>query len=471
MTKKWIYNIILIFTLINCIIIANCKTNSSKKKGKKEKKVINNEKNVTKLILSWAKKHNIYINDKLALIQNFNKDNYFYFSAERKIENNSLLLKVPYEIMITQSSFNNIYKKSKNKKFENLWDKIKLYKTEYLYSLQSKQLFYLSILLENSLRKKKGPIYKKYKEYLRMYEYMEMDIYPIFYRENEKALLRYSNLGSKLKGATDLLNQEFSLITHELNLSIPKQKNYFKTKIISLISSINFNNTNYNYSDKDNETVIVPFLDCFIKTISSHKANARFQIKKEKNNNLTNYYLEVYSTKDILVGGDINLIWKKRPNTELLLYYGFVEEDNPYTSAFYVETINPRLKKDLNTSNDIIFKNIKKNYYDLNKEYNSQSVIDTYKYLSSKLDKYKDKKEGYYEIMYDNLKGFYEIYEKVLNDKTIDKYIYGFERSKTIKIIINQEKELIEKRLKYLKKAIERIKEEENDKIKINKDL
>ena len=177
MTKKWIYNIILIFTLINCIIIANCKTNSSKKKGKKEKKVINNEKNVTKLILSWAKKHNIYINDKLALIQNFNKDNYFYFSAERKIENNSLLLKVPYEIMITQSSFNNIYKKSKNKKFENLWDKIKLYKTEYLYSLQSKQLFYLSILLENSLRKKKGPIYKKYKEYLRMYEYMEMDIY------------------------------------------------------------------------------------------------------------------------------------------------------------------------------------------------------------------------------------------------------------------------------------------------------
>ena len=108
MTKKWIYNYILIFVLIYSIIIAQCKANSSKKRGKKEKNVIKNEKDITKLILGWAKKNNIYINDKLALIQNFNKDKYFYFSAERRIQNNSLLLRVPYEIMITQSSFNNI---------------------------------------------------------------------------------------------------------------------------------------------------------------------------------------------------------------------------------------------------------------------------------------------------------------------------------------------------------------------------
>ena len=36
---------------------------------------------------------------------------------------------------------------------------------------------------------------------------------------------------------------------------------------------------------------------------------------------------------------------------------------------------------------------------------------------------------------------------------------------------LNQEKELIEKRLKYLKKDIERIKEEKNDKINKNEDL
>ena len=344
-------------------------------------------------------------------------------------------------------------------------------KTEYLFSLQSKQLFYLSIILENSLRKKKGPIYKKYKEYLRMYDQMEMDIYPIFYKKNEKELLRYSNLGSKIKGATDLLNQEFSLISTQLNISIPNKNNFFKTRIISLISSTNFNNTNYNYSEKDNETVIIPFLDCFTKTISNSKANARFEIKKEKKANLTNYYLEVYSANDILVGGDINLKWKERSNNELLLYYGFVEEDNPYTSTFFVETINSRLKKDLNISNEVIFKKINKKFYDLNREYDDQSVIDTYKYLSSKLDKYKGKKEGYYEIMHDNLKGFYEIYDKVLNNKTIEEYIYGNEKSKSIKIIINQEKELIEKRLKYLKKAIERIKEEKNDKINKNEDL
>ena len=33
----------------------------------------------------------------------------------------------------------------------------------------------------------------------------------------------------------------------------------------------------------------------------------------------------------------VNLKWKERSNNELLLYYGFVEEDNPYNSTFFVE--------------------------------------------------------------------------------------------------------------------------------------
>ena len=474
MVKISLFNKIILIIFIYCIII-NCKeSKKSKKKQKKEKpkKIIKEEKvDILKSSLEWAKNNSIYINNKLILSKKQDRDKYYFFSADSRILNNTLLLRVPYDMMITQFSLNEIYKNSKNKKFENLWDKINETKSEYIKYFSTKQLLYMAIMLENAIRKKKGPVYKKYKEYLRMYEEINMDIYPIFYDMQEKFYLSGSNFGGQLKRATESLNEEYFISTKELNLSIPFQDEFLKSRVISLISSTDFNNSNLNYTNGFNETVIVPYLDCFNKVVKDEKANARFEVKGIKNTttNLIDYYLEVYSNDEIFIGGEINLKWRPFPNSELLLYYGIVEEDNPYSSKYYIDIICRKFRKDLNISEDKEFKNIKKEIYELNTEFYDPNVINSYRNISLELDKYKDREEGPYELMLDNLKTYEELYEVPLSDGNINIYINGNEKIKDVKEIMHIEKKLIKSKIQHLENVIKGIKQRNKEEKKKKK--
>ena len=456
--------IILIFVISSFLI--DCKTTkkakkSEKKKDKKPKKVVKEENiDVAASALEWAKNNSIYINEKLILNKKTSGDKHYFFSADSRIQNNTLLLRVPYNMMITQFNLNEMYKNSKNKKFENLWDKIESINNDFIQFFSTKQLFYMSVILENAMRKKKGPLYKKYKELLRMFDNLDMDIYPVFYDQYEKDYLSGSNFGSQLLRAMDSLNEEYIILDRDLNINIPNQDDFIKTRVIALISSINLNNTNYNYSNEFNETIIVPFLDCFTKTIFEDKSNARVERKSIKNttSNLNDYYLEIYSNDEIYIGGEIILKWTPFSNSELLLYYGFVEEENPIRSRHFMDIINTKFKKDLNITDNKIFKNIKKTLYELNTEFTAPDVINSYKNLSKHFDKYKNRKEGPYEMMLDNLKYYVNLYEEVLSDGNINKYINGKEKVKSIKEIIHQEKKFLDKKVDSLEKHIKKIK-------------
>ena len=287
-----------------------------------------------------------------------------------------------------------------------------------------------------------------------------MDIYPVFYDQEEKYYLSGSNLGIQLNRATEALNEEYILLSTRLNISIPYQDDFFKARVISLISSTDFNNTNINLPLNFNETCIIPFLDCFNKVISSERANAIFDIKGTKNetNNFTDYYLEVYSTEEIYIGSEINLKWRPFPNTEFLIYYGQVEEGNPFNSKFYVDVINRKFKEDLGFAKDKIFENVKRDMYEINSEFYDPSVINAYRNLSLDIDKYKNREEGAYELMRDNLKYYFDLYENPLSDGNINMYINGNEKKKDIKEIIHKEKKLIEGKIEHLNKVIKGIK-------------
>ena len=475
MAKLPLFNTIILLILISSILI-DCKEN--KKAKKKEKKTkhkklnkINKEENIDIIAssLEWAKNNSIYINKKLVLNKKINRDKYYYFSADSRILNNTLLLRVPYDMMISQYSLNEIYKNSKNQKFEKLWDNIMEIKSEYIKYFSTKQLLYMGIIIENAIRKKKGPVYKKYKEYLRMYDHIDLDIFPIFYDQQEKFYLSGSNFGSQINRATDSLNEEYYLSTNVLNLSIPFQDEFLKARVISLISSTDFNNTNLNYTNGFNETVIVPFLDCFKKAISDEKSNARFEILGKKNDttNKIDYYLEVYSNDDIYIGGEINIKWRPFPNSELLLYYGIVEEGNPFSSRYYVDILNRKLKKDLDIPEDKKFDNVKRDMYEVNTEFYDPSVINTYRNISLNISKYKDREEGAYELMCDNLKSYLEVYNTPLSDGNINIYMNGDEKIKDIKEIMHMEKRLIERKIEYLENVIRGIKERNSGEKKV----
>ena len=160
---------------------------------------IDNITNIIPSVLEWAKNNSIYINPKLGLNKKLKRDNYYSFYADSKIPNNTLLLRVPYNMMITQKNLYDIHKTLKNNKFSNLWENILNLKSEYVKYYSTQQLLYMSIILENAIRKKKGPIYKKYREYLKLYEQRNMDIYPVFYDQDEKYYLSGSNFGLQLE--------------------------------------------------------------------------------------------------------------------------------------------------------------------------------------------------------------------------------------------------------------------------------
>jgi hypothetical protein len=322
----------------------------------------------------------------------------------------------------------------------------------------------MSIILENAIRKKKGPLYKKYKEYLKLFEQRNMDIYPIFYDQDEKYYLSGSNFGIQLNRAVEALNEEYILTSTKLNISIPNQDDFFKVRVLSLVSSTDFNNSNIYLPPNFNETCIVPFLDCFNKVISSERANSIFDIIGIKNEttNYTDYYLEVYSNDEIYIGSELNLKWRSFPNTEFLLYYGQVEEGNPFNSKYYIDIINRKFKEDLGFDKEKVFDNVKRDIYEINTEFYDPFVINTYRNLSMSIDKFKNREEGPYELMRDNLKYYYNLYENPLSDGNINMYMNGNDKKKDIKEIIHKEKKLIQTRIEQLDKVIKGIKNRNN---------
>ena len=55
-----------------------------------------------------------------------------------------------------------------------------------------------------------------------------MDIYPIFYDQDEKYCLSGSNFGIQLNRVVEALNEEYILVGTKLNISIPNQDDFLK---------------------------------------------------------------------------------------------------------------------------------------------------------------------------------------------------------------------------------------------------
>ena len=120
--------------------------------------------------------------------------------------------------------------------------------------------------------------------------------------------------------------------------------------------------------------------------------------------------------------------------------------------------MNRKLRKDLNISEDKKFDNVKRDMYEINTEFYDPSVINTYRNISLNISKYKDREEGAYELMADNLKYYLELYNTPLSDGNINMYINGNEKIKDIKEIMHLEKRLIEKKIDYFENVIRGIK-------------
>ena len=449
------------FVFIFFIIIFQLSLSTKNNKNKKDKK-IHNYKDIPSLILLWAKNNNIYIQKNLIL--NKNKDtfhNFYYFTSNSSIPNNTLLMRIPYNIMISQEILKEYINRSKNKKFLHLWEEILKLNNENLFNIYSKQLLYMTIILEYYTNKKKGIFYKKYESYLEMYEYYNMDNFPIFFDEDETYFLSPSGFGSELIKATEFLRDEYLIAKNNLKIESSISDTFLKYRVLSFANSIRFNNTNLKSESKNseyNDTVIVPFIDCFKKKIyNKDSIMAEYSFIKDENNN---YYLEIRAINDIKEGEEITLQWRRLSNQESYLYYGFIDEENILLPKMYVNVFNNMMKNDLGIDENKSFDNIaKRDLYELNSEFIETDVVYSYKNISETIDKYKNRKEGRYEMMVDNLNYYLRIYDEQITDGNINIYIRGKEKRRIIKILMKKEREIFNDKINYVKILINDIKE------------
>ena len=72
--------------------------------------------------------------------------------------------------------------------------------------------------------------------------------------------------------------------------------------------------------------------------------------------------------------------------------------------------------------------------FDLSTEFFDPEVVGSYKNLSKLFDKYKDKPEGRYEMMADNLNYYLNIYDGQFSDGNINLYLKGNNKQKILKV-------------------------------------
>ena len=450
------------FIFLVLLIIIQPSFSLKKNKQKKNEK-IQNEKDKISSILLWAKNNNIYIQENLILNKNIDSssNNFYYFSSNSSISNNTLLMKIPYNIMISKETLSKYLNKNKNKKILNLWERILSLNNENLPDFYSKQLLYMAIILEYVTNNKKGPFYNRYEQYFEMYEYIDMDNFPVFFDEDEIYFLSPSGFGAELIKATESLKEEYLITKNELKIESSMPDSFLKYRVLSLSNSIRFNNTNLPNelnTEKYNDTVIVPFIDCFKKKIYNRNSiMAEYSFIKDESDN---YNLEIRALKDIKKGEEITLQWKKLSNQDLYLYYGFIDEENLLLPKMYVNVLNNMMKNDLGIDENKNFSDIaKRDLYELNSEFIEADVVYSYKNISEQIDKYKNKKEGRYEMMEDNLNYYLRIYDEQLTDGNINIYIRGKEKKRIIKLLMKIEKKIFKDRINYVRMLIQDIRE------------
>ena len=106
--------IIISFNFIFIFLIIPYPSLSLKKKKSKSNVIIGNKKFEISSILNWAKINNIYIHQDLVLNKNIDAShNFYYFTSNSSISNNTVLMRVPYDIMISQTLLNNHFHETK----------------------------------------------------------------------------------------------------------------------------------------------------------------------------------------------------------------------------------------------------------------------------------------------------------------------------------------------------------------------
>ncbi len=389
-------------------------------------------------VLEWAKIKNITIHESLTLNPVDENHNLPFFTANDNIPINKTIISIPRNMIISQELISNFYKNKKKGKYYNLWEKILNLENDYIHYLSTKELFYMTTMIEHSMRIKKGKFYKEFKPYFNLYEYTNLNNFPIFYSEEELNLLKGTNLFEEIKRAKESLENEEKVLYDEFNFKKADQENFLKYRVLILANSI----------INENRTILIPFLDLFSKDMFNDLIDVEYLYNKAMKR------FVIRTTKEIKKGKEIIVNSKPIPNTSALLYFGYTSEKNNVVGRFIIEVVNNIFRKRLNWDGSIKLIN---NLYDIGGNNFIENIIGTYQDLKMKLSDYKNNRYGEYLLMKENIMDYLNIYSK-FTDEMYSKYFYGQKKITNVKRILFLEKRLLEIRINQIDNIINEIK-------------
>lgn len=411
-----------------------------------------NGKNAYDYLLEWGLNNSLMISNKLGM-RYTNENNKTYYAKE-EIPENTLIMNIPFKIML---NVDNALKLLNNKKLSKLYNDYKNDKFEitvgYLPPGNDQSfLTYLIYLVNNGQKKYKKSKFYQYFHYLFDTFETNLDHFPMFYNRNQLRLLNGSVSLMEVALMKELYKEEidkFEVKHKQKNIDFDE---YLRYRTLTVAKSLNISNI----------SSIIPFIDMFANDPIDYNVNFRL--------NETDNSLFVFTTKKVKRDDILYIRSGYFSNIMRFVLYGETfEKMKDQIDSYKIPMISNMLLSTLNQ--DEIDQFNLDDTIDLNNKKFYKKALKSYKKLS--LMKKGDGSEfSAYQLFLKNLEMVREVFNNVIISD-IHKEFVDMKSIYNVKRILEFEKGLLDKKLNVLRKFIQKL-EKTNDKKsenKINKDL
>ena len=393
-------------------------------------------------LLSWGKNNSLFISDKIGM-RYINENNKSYYALD-DIPENTIIMDIPYEIMLNSK---NALRFLGNKKLEKIYEEYKKLKIsiDVAFLPASFEQSFLSYLLYYVTSKPK--YYKKTKFYS-YFHYLidtfetDMDSFPVFFSPSQLKLLQGSLALIETTLLKELYNEEASKLENLNKKSKFDIDEYMRFRTLTTIKTLNISN----------QTSIVPFIDMFENDPIDFNVNFKLN---ESNNNIF-----LFTTHAIHRGSTLYIRSGHFSNNKRFVIYGQTfEKTKDYIEAFQIPMISYMLQKSIKVEDENFeyeesIDLVKKKFY--------KNALKTYK----KLSKYNNEDGSdisAYKLFLKNLEMSRELYDHTSTSDIHREFVKPKDINNVIRVL-TFEKKFMDEKINVLKNFINKLEKDENDK-------
>ena len=405
-----------------------------------------NSKNNYDYLLEWGKNNSLFISDILSM-KYISENNKSYYAKE-DIPENTLIMNIPFKIMLNLKSALDLLN---SKKFNKLYteykkDEFKISIDFLPFSLDQSFLSYL-IYFVNYHQKhyKKNKFYKYFHYFFDTFE-SNIDSFPVSYNKYQLRLIQGSVALRESTLMKDLFKEEVDKLEHKHNQNSIDFDEYLRYRSLTIAKSLNISNS----------SCIIPFIDMFVGDPIDFNVDYKLN---ETNNNL---YL--YTTKKVRKGDILYIKSRYISNIKRFILYGETfEKMKDHIESFQIPMISPYIynsipDKEKGYELDDTIDLVKKKFY--------KDALEVYKKIS-KLKNEDGSDLSAYNLFLKNLEYVRGNYDPITTTHIYNQFV-NLKDIENVKRVLYLEKKVLDDKIAVLRKFINKL---SKSKEKINKDL